>query len=631
MSAIAGVYLLNGKSVDQNDLKRMNDSLSYRGPDGSGLWCEGPVGLAHQMLWTTHESLHEKLPLERIGLVITSDARIDNREELLPILGLSEEVSDSKVILEAYRKWGQSCVDNLLGDFAFAIWDKVKKEIFCARDHIGVKPFYYYYYPGKIFAFATEIKALFAWGVPRRINEVRIGDYLMDICEDREITFYQNILRLPSANIMILNPDTLRKERYWELDPTREIKLGSDEEYQKAFRDIFKEAVRCRLRSAFPVGSMLSGGLDSSSIVCMARMLLPKDRPLKTFSVIFDVVKKCDERPYIDAVLEGGDLQAHYIQGDAIGPLTDIERMLWHEDQPIAGPNLFLHWALYKEAHLNGVRILLDGIDGDNAVSYGTTYITELTGNGRLIPMLKEVRDLSRNLGLSSGQILMKFAVYPFIPGSLIQMWRFLHGKKNASEIELRAINPDFAKRVGLADRVKKKTERSRPFKIAKEDHWRMLSWGIHEQMLAEANMAASAFSIEPRNPFYDKRLLEFCLALPPDQKIRGGWTRWILRRSLEDILPEKVFCRAGKTLISSNFLHGLTTFHRGVLESTVFDEQGSLNEYANRSFLRESFRQLKDSEERSAKDDDIAVWQAAVLGLWLRIEIEDRHLFMLL
>jgi asparagine synthase (glutamine-hydrolysing) len=184
MSAIAGVYLLDGSSVDQIDLKRMNNSLSHRGPDGSGLWCEGPVGLSHQMLWTTTESLHEKLPLDVDKLVITSDSRIDNRDELLPALGLSEEVSDSYVIQKAYSEWGQNCIDKLLGDFAFAIWDKAKGELFCARDHMGMRPFYYYHKPGEIFAFATEIKALFAWGVPRTINEVAIGDYLLALAED---------------------------------------------------------------------------------------------------------------------------------------------------------------------------------------------------------------------------------------------------------------------------------------------------------------------------------------------------------------------------------------------------------------------------------------------------------------
>jgi len=251
MSAIAGVYLLNGDSVDEKDLKRMNDSMPHRGPDGSGLWHDGPVGLAHQMLWTTPESLHEKLPFEADGLVITSDSRIDNREELLPELGLSEEVSDSEVILKAYGRWGKSCVDRLLGDFAFVIWDKAKEEMFCARDHMGVKPFFYFYKSEEIFAFATEIKSLLAWGIPPCINDARIGDYIMGVQEDKEITFYHEILRLPPASIISINHKTSHKEQYWKPDITREIWLDSDEEYEKIFLDIFKEAVRCRLRSAF--------------------------------------------------------------------------------------------------------------------------------------------------------------------------------------------------------------------------------------------------------------------------------------------------------------------------------------------------------------------------------------------
>jgi len=302
MSAIAGVYLFNGDSVDEKDLKRMNDSMPHRGPDGSGLWHDGSVGLAHQMLWTTPESLHEKLPFEADKLVITSDSRIDNREELLPELGLSEEVSDSEVILKAYGRWGRKCVDRLLGDFAFVIWDKSKEELFCARDHMGVKPFYYCYQADKSFTFATEIKALFAWGVPREINEAKIGDRFERITNDQEITSYRMILRLPPANFLIIAIDGLCKKRYWDLDPEHEIRFGSDEAYSIAFREIFTKAVTCRLRSVFPVGSMLSGGLDSSSIVCVSRKLLPRKHPLKTFSIIFDTIKECDERQYIDSV-----------------------------------------------------------------------------------------------------------------------------------------------------------------------------------------------------------------------------------------------------------------------------------------------------------------------------------------
>jgi asparagine synthase (glutamine-hydrolysing) len=601
-------------------LKRMNDSLSHRGPDGSAFWCKGSVGLAHQMLWTTPESLHENLPLEANGLIITSDSRIDNRDELLSVLGLSQEVSDSEVILKAYGKWGQDCVDRLLGDFAFVIWDKTKGELFCARDHIGVKPFYYYYQSGKIFAFSTEIKALFAWGMTRRVDEVRVGDYLLNMMEDRERTFYQGITRLPAATYMIVGPYNIKKILYWKLDSEHEIRFGSDEEYEEAFRNIFMEAVRCRLRSAFPIGATLSGGLDSSSVVCMARELMPQDQHLKTFSAIFDIVKECDERPYINAVLAGGQLDAHYIHGDEIGPLDDIERVFWHADEPIWAPNLFLHWAINQEAKSQNVRILLDGIDGDTTVSHGWTYITELAGQGRFIAMLKEARGLSRSYSSSTKDILLQFSLYPFAPDCLIRLRRLFHGQSDKSPTDLEIVNSEFVQRIGLIERKKILQEAwARPARTAREFHWRRLSWGIHQLMFEVTDVVSAAFSIERRSPFFDKRLVEFCLALPANQKMRLGWTRWIMRSALRAILPAEICQRRKKSDLSSNFLHCLLTFHMEALEKVVSDEKGVINSYVSINSLREVHRRLSSQEERLS-GDDTKIWLVAALYIWLEL-----------
>ena len=610
--------MLDGSAVDPRDLKKMNDSLSHRGPDGSGLWHEGPVGLAHQMLWTTPESLQERLPLEADGLVITSDSRIDNRDILIPDLNISEEASDSEVILMAYVNWGRSCADKLLGDFAFAIWDTAKEELFCARDHMGVKPFYYYYRPGRVFAFATEIKALFALGVPKRINEVRIGDYIASIWEDREITFYKEILRLPAAHVLISNQSELQIERYWELDLTREILLESDDEYEKAFRDIFREAVRCRLRSAFPVGSMLSGGLDSSSIVCMARQLLPAGCRLKTFSMIFSVKRNDDERQYMDAVQADGKLEAYYVYGDDVGPLTNIDKMLSYEGQPISSPNLFLLWALNNEARNQSVRVLLDGFAGDSVVSHGTAYITELFCRLRLIALHREINSLSINYGVPARRPLFKYCVYPFIPTCLIRLWRALDFRDSKSLEDHNIANSTFAKRINWNDRIKKHHQRCyRPCREAKEDHWLDLSQGYHQLALEETNMASGAFSIEHRFPFYDKRLIEFCLAIPADQKLRHGYSRWIMRRALKDVLPEEVCNRLSKTNHGPNFIYCLLKFHKSLLDEAILTNHDTLKDYVEINNLKKTYERLI-SQKELLPNDGFDIWRIMVISLWL-------------
>ncbi|MBV1767746.1 MAG: hypothetical protein KUA29_05530, partial [Methanobacterium sp.] len=278
MSAITGIFYRKGKKVDPQLMERMNDKLSHRGVDGSHIWVEDNVGLGHQMLHTTPESLHEELPFIEDDLVITADARIDNREELADELGIDEveTVSDSYFILKAYDMWGEDCPDKLLGDFAFAIWDKKKEILFCARDHMGVKPFYYYV-DEEMFVFGTEIKALFeVEGVPREKDEKRIALALMvDDFQERERTFYKEIKSFKAAHYMAMTKDSSKFKRYWKLNPDLEIRMDSDEEYMQEFLKICTEAVKCRLRSPDrKIGVMLSGGLDSSSVTRTAQKII---------------------------------------------------------------------------------------------------------------------------------------------------------------------------------------------------------------------------------------------------------------------------------------------------------------------------------------------------------------------
>ena len=604
----------------------MLESVAHRGPDGAGAWNEGPAGLGHRMLHTTPESLHEELPLVNRSedLVLTADARIDNREELIVALGCTgrprEEITDGELILGAYERWGERCPERLLGDFAFAIWDRRRQVLFCARDHMGVRPFYYHHRSGRVFVFASEIKALLCVPeVPRRLNEVRVADYLVPILEDKAITFYQEILRLPPAHRMTVGRGGIRMEPYWSLDPSREIRYSSDEEYAEVFRNVFAEAVRCRLRSAFPVGSMLSGGLDSSSIVCVARQLLAQDgdRQLRTFSAIFDDLPQCDERPFINAVLAGGGLDPHYIHADRVSPLADLDRVLDHEDEAFYAPNLFMHWALFKAAYRQDVRVLLDGIDGDSTVSHGLVRLTELARRGRWKTLGVEVRELSRRLDHSPWRLLLRYVFRPLAPELVRQAWRGLRGSKGPPGIADTIVNPNFVQRINLTERVQAvQGHRSRQARTSREDHLLHLSTGLIPFALEVNDRAAAAFSIEPRYPFCDKQLVELCLALPPEQKLQHGWTRMVMRRALANSLPAEVQWRGGKSDLSPNFTRGLLTFERRLLEEVVLNNPRAIEEYVDLPALREAHHRYIS---RGTEADALIVWKATTLALWLR------------
>jgi asparagine synthase (glutamine-hydrolysing) len=624
VSAIAGIFFLDGRPVDRLVLERMVGSIAHRGPDGEGTWREGPVGLGHRMLWTTPESLHEELPLVRKSgdLVLTADVRLDNRDELITALGIAsrprQEIGDGELILGAYERWGERCPEKLLGDFTFAIWDRRRQELFCARDHMGVKPFYYYR-SDRVFVFASEIKALLCLPeVPRRLNEVRVADYLVGISEDKEITFYQGILRLPPAHSMTMNRDRVLIRPYWSLDPSREVRFRSDEEYAEAYREVFTEAVRCRLRGTSQVGSLLSGGLDSSSIVCVAQELLSKegDRQLHTFSSIFDDLPQCDERPFIDAVLARGGFEPRSVRADRLSPLTDLDRVLWHEDEAFWAPNLFIHWALHGAARQQGVRVLLDGLGGDSTVSHGFEYLTQLAARGRWIALSTEVRALSRHRNFSLWSLLLRYTIKPLAPEPIRQAWRVLR-ERNQQPAWGRntVIRTEFARYVGVAERYQAlEGERSRPARTLREDHWRDLTSGIHPYALEESNRVAAAFFVEPRYPFYDRRLVEFCLALPPEQRLSQGWTRVIVRRALAGTLPNKIQWRAGKANWRANFQRGLLS-EREVLEEVLSDDSQVIEEYVDLAALRLAYQRFVS---RATLEDALLLWTAVVLSRWL-------------
>lgn len=659
MSGIAGIYYLDGRPIERAEIERMTSILAHRGPDGAGVWSEGSVGLGHRMLWTTPESLGERLPLVHPSgrLVLTADARIDNRDELIHALGLEdrpgEEIADSELILRAYEEWGERCTEKLLGDFVFALWDGYRQVLFCARDHFGMKPFYYCFMPGTAFAFASEIKALtcLPW-VPRQLNETRVADYLESLVEDQAITFYRKIMRLPPARSMTVDLGGLSFSEYWSLDPTREIHYRTDEEYAEAFREIFVEAVRCRLRSSFPLGFALSGGLDSSSIVSVAQRLTLESQGsvLHTFSCIFDEVSECDERSYIQAILANGRVEPHYVHLDQLGALEDMDAVLWHQDQPIYIRNMFLWTSMYRLAHQEGVRTMLDGEDGDTVVShgdgylvelarsgqweefarlaaalsqhaqsynvspvfwlqvYGLPYLTELAREGRWVAFGRAMAEVHRHFDIPRRRLFWEQGLRPVAPEPARWVWRALRGRAKPKKESNFLISPGLAQRVGFRRRVKDLMARYGPIRTLREGHWLGLTGGITSCIHEEDNKAAAAFGIEKRHPFWDRRLVEFCLAVPAQQKLHEGWPRWILRRAMAGILPAEIRWRVGKSNLNPNFKRGLLDLERVRLEKLIFDDPKSIEQYVNIPTLQDAYHR------RNAN----VIWPAMILELWL-------------
>ena len=632
MSGICGLFQRNGEPASLASLELMLAALRHRGPDAEASWAEGSVALGHCMLYVTPESLHEKLPAALDHLAITADARIDNRGDLIRMLDSDlrcDAPSDSDLILAAYQKWGPQCVDRLVGDFAFVIWDARQQHLFCASDPMGVKSLYYHVTP-KTFFFASEVKALVRLPeVPRRLNELRIAEYLITLFEDRTGTFYQDVLRLPGGHTLVVSAEDASLRRFWELDCRRELRLNSDQEYEEAFLEQFTEAVRCRTRSAFPIGSALSGGLDSSSIACLARNMRPAGaEPLHTFSLVFPELPQedrrlIDERPQMQAVLDSGGFQPHFIQADRLSPMRDVERMHFHLDHANFAPNLYLHWAMYGAAQAAGVRVFLDGFDGDSAVSHGFERLTELAGRLHWRTLWKEVTLLSQNhlAGVRRRRILRKYCIGPFAPRWMHFLRQLSQGRYREALSRNILISDELKRRTRIVQRAESLLRDQTSWSLtrsAREYHWASITQALYAYTLEIADKASAAFAIEARYPFFDRRLLEFCLSLPADQKLAHGWNRWILRRAMAGILPPEIQWRPRKGNLSPNFHRRLLDFERDRLEQLTDGRARELQPYVDSGAMQLAFREYQKNYVRS-QGESFHLFAALNLALWLR------------
>lgn len=659
MSGIAGLFNLDGRPAQTLGLQVMAGIIGHRGPDGVHVWSSGPVGFGHCLLRTTPDAVAQPLVHPSGELAIAADVRLDNRKELGDQLGLrvsDHSPCDAELVLEAYLKWGESCPEHLLGDFAFAIWDGRKRSLFCARDHIGVRPFNYFHQPGKVFAFGSEVKAVLAApGVPFRVNEARIADYLLlRAIQDQESTFFEGVKRLPPGHWLRADTHSCTARCYWKSDPSYELSFKDDREYVEGFLDLFTRSVQGRLRSVTPIAVQLSGGLDSSFVTCMTNKLYRADQTeeaLHTISCIYDEYPECDERPYINAVLEWCQLSnSHFVHPDQHSPLESLEQVVWEEDGPSFAHNYLMNREMARTVAGQRVRVILDGMDGDTIVSYGYELLYELafmgdwdtfaheaasmevTRNRKPMsvfhtyggPVLAELarsrrwktwykrsRGASAALGLKFPYLAKVYGIGPFAPRFMRARSRHV-GIRPPQELP-GLIHPDLAKRTGRP--TKPEPAVRKPQEKAKDVHYGYLTSGGHGMLLEMVERIASQFSVEQRHPYFDRRLVEYCLALPANQKLRDGWGRSVMRRAMEGIVPPEVQWRKGKTDLASNFVNGVHKLERTRLDRLQLDG-ACLDGYIDRRHVVSAVERFISRPE--VDDAGKLLWPVLNLAAWL-------------
>ncbi len=635
MSGIAGIFNLDGKPAERGDIVRMLGSMRRRGPDGLQYWTGNNVGLGHAMLHTTPESLHENQPVESPcgRFVLTADARVDNREELVrklePVRQENGIATDADLLLEAYRRWGRGLGEHVIGDYAIAIWDSHERRIVCIRDHAGIKPFFYVHLPGRMFAFASDVRALLCLpDVPRRLNKERVADYLINIWSNASYTFFQAIKRVPAAHSLAVNRDDLSIKRYWELDPEYELELRSSRDYEEAFREQFTEAVRCRLRSAKPVGAMLSGGLDSTAVVGTARSIFHEvgiDR-LPVYSIVFDESKSCDERPYIRRMIDGGGLDWHTVQGDHPDhlPISGRRDLMQAYGQPFSAPNAVQYDRLCRAIRENGTTVILDGHGGDEAISYGHGRYGELALDGAWSALFLEAVMERRRGGEPPMSVFDHYVRYARSvrarpPRGYLRLRRVLHRSQKASDDrpmpETQLLERDFGIETNVDERFRQWEEREPTYVHGdRAKQWKILS-GIRQPIVFdELSSVVSYHGLEGRYPFWDRRVIEYCLSVPSREKLRYGRSRRLLRRAMRGYVPGPILRRHDKTFFTASIHAAIAGRDADSLHS-IGDSLKSVESIVNIPWVHSCVRNIQDG---SALPPDIfRLLRGLTLALW--------------
>ncbi len=609
MGAIGGIWRWEGEEP-HSTLPRMAEALAHRGGGGRRFAHAGGLGL-----YEDPSPLPPKTSREAGALVF--DGRLDHREELAAELDLPREVSTDALVAAAYARWGRGCVERLRGEYAFALWDARRAILFLARDRFGVRPLYYFRKAGcgGFFAFASEIKGLFAVPeVPRRPRESAIVDFAAGLPPEVSETPYEGIARLPPAHWMEVGREGVRIGRYWRLEPVA-VGARSDQEMAEELRRRLSRAVERRLRPGARAGILLSGGIDSSSITGLLWEQLAHVGGPEVIAAIFPTIPECDERTFLEAVVSQHGLRCHSIRADLLDPLRGIEQWLYRQDGLALGYNLFLNVAYYRAAAAAGVRLLFDRLDGDTVVSHAVDRLAELARTGRWWTLAREVPLLASGHGFSAAAVWKAHVLRPALPLP-VRLARLRI--QRARGVGLPPLpNRALARKHHLADRV------------FAAQRLRLAADGSVERMhrlRLEAPALATIFEgldkesawwgIEPAHPFFDPEVVEWCLGLPSDQKLRSGLTRYVLREAMRGIVPEKVRLRRDKSDQSQALTLLLHRHNQAQLQGLLREDKPFLEPYLEWGEFESIWYRYQGSPNPA---DCMVLWRAKVLALWLR------------
>jgi asparagine synthase (glutamine-hydrolysing) len=553
MCGIVGILSAREEPLQMESIGNMLKALAHRGPDGEKIWHNEKLNviLGHRRLAIIDLSDAAAQPMQLNNrYTIVHNGEIYNYIEVRELLKQNGyhfvSKSDTEVILAAYDFWKEKCLQHFDGMFAFAIWDEKEQQLFAARDRFGEKPFYYFENEN-YFIFASEMKALWAAGVQKNIDEKMLLNYLalgyVQNASDKEQTFYTNIWSLPPAHYLLYKPTSQKfsLKRYWSLDKNNQESITENDAVEK-FTALFTSSVKKRLRSDVTVGTSLSGGIDSSSIAATINALLNQKSSLQTFSAVFPGFEK-DESDYINLLTDNLQLKNFKTQPSVDDCIKNFETLCYHQEEPFVSSSIFAQYKVFELAKQHQVKVLLDGQGADETLAgyhkYAHWYLQELISRYKLGEAVTAKKEFRKNSIPFFWGIKNYFAaVLPMHAA----MW--LEKREYQKIIHQPDIHPDF-----LHLQRGREWEGIHKPPINKLNDilfYNSIEFGL-EELLRYADRNSMAHGVEVRLPFLDHNLVEFIFSLPSNLKINKGWTKWLLRKAMENKIPAAIVWRKDK------------------------------------------------------------------------------------
>src|SRR6201988_827591 len=633
MCGINGIALStrSGRRLDQDTVVRMRDVIRHRGPDDAGIFVDSRIGLGHRRLSIVDVAAgHQPMTNEDDSLQIIYNGEIynhaDYRRELEQRGHVYRTHCDTETILHLYEEHGARCVDHLRGMFAFAIWDARKKELFIARDRLGVKPLYFTHLQDGSLYFGSEIKTLFEAGaIKPELNFKLLPDYLANHATSGEETLYRGVRRLFPGHTLTWRDGEIEINKYWDVSFVKTADENrSDKDYIAEWAELFRTSVRLRLMADVPLGMFLSGGIDSSAIAAVMSGMV--DEPIKTFSVAF-AEREANELAYARIVAEAYKTNHHEVVVSPEEFFQALPKLVWHEDEPLAHPSSV---ALYFVSLLASqhVKVVLTGEGSDELLAgygrYRKTILNLSMGKLYLSFAPSVVRDVVRSgvKGLPASRVRQKllrsflgvtpdiesiyfdnFAVFP-----LAMQTGLL---SDSAREQIGPINPYAG--------VKEVLEQTDAKSLLDTLLYADIKTYLHELLMKQDQMSM-ATSIESRVPFLDHKLVEFTCSLPERLKLRGGTTKYILREAMKGVLPEQILSRS-----KMGFPVPIGAWFRGAYKSVIDEYVLSERATSRNIFNSEVVQDLVNRHQSGAENHDERLWALVNFEIWQRQFFEGK------